>query len=196
MKKHWQLRARPCLTLVISTCILRSFVAAQDATDLIATTSHSGKSPKDGAASPVPPSKLPPCPEAGVPVPDASSITGHHKVTLTWKASTFSANAASNPVGYCLYRSKKQGLPKMAMAIPNAHCGGCEQVNRVPVVGIGCIDDLVEDSTTYYYVVTAITATGSMSSSSAETIAEVPPRKNAATVPSAYPSCRAPGRSQ
>ena len=178
------------LAVVISAFASQGFAPAQSGTGSLAKT-QSRQAPKGATASPVPPSNLPPCPEAGVPAPRASSITGHHKVTLTWNASAPSADAASNPVGYCLYRSKKQGLPKMAMAMPNAHCGGCEQVNRVPIAGTGCVDDLVEDNTTYYYAVTAITALGQSSSSSDEVIAEIRGRKNATAVPSTYPSCRA-----
>ena len=81
----------------------------------------------------------------------------------------------------------------MALANPNVRCGGCEQVNRIPVVGVGCIDDLVDNNTTYYYVVTAISSGGLTSSSSDEAFVKVPHRKPVANAPSAYPSCRASG---
>ena len=195
MIKNQRLQKRLLLAVMISALSPR-FAAAQSATASIVKTGSQPTS-KDIAASLVPTSKLPPCPEAGIPAPHPSSVTGHHKVALTWKASAPSMQAISNPVGYCLYRSKKKGLPKMALANPNVRCGGCEQVNQVPVVGVGCIDDLVEDNTTYYYVVTAISAAGSISSASAEAVSIIPLHKSSSTAfPSAYPSCRVPGYSK
>lgn len=183
------------LAVLISAFMSPRHAAAQSTTRVTAKAGSQEPS-SDGEVSQMPPTKLPLCPEAGVPARHSSEVTGHHRVTLTWKASAPSPHEISNPVGYCLYRSKRHGLPKMAMAMPNLHCGGCEQVNRVPIAGTGCIDDLVEDNTTYYYVVTAISSSGLTSSSSNESIVEVPRRRPAATVPDAYPSCRALGPSR
>lgn len=165
------------------------FVTAQSGTGPVVKMGSQQLS-DDGAASPMPSSEPPLCPEAGIPAPHKSSARSNHKVTLTWKTSVPGKPGGSEPVGYCLYRSKKQGLAKMAMAIPNAHCGGCEQVNRIPIAGTGCVDELVEDNATYYYVVTAIASSGLTSSSSDETIAIVPRHKHAGAVPPTYPSCR------
>ena len=183
------------LAVTISVFIAPRFVAAQTEPGSVAKTGSQLAS-KDGTSSHLQPLKLPLCPEAGVSPLHTSKVSRHHKVTLTWKASVLSKQAISNPVGYCLYRSERQGLAKMAMAIPNVRCGGCEQVNRVPIAGTGCVDDLVKDNETYYYVVTAITGSGQTSSSSDEAIVEIPRRKRGATVPSAYPSCRTPDLSQ
>ena len=136
---------------------------------------------------------LPACPPAGLPALQPSPTTGHHKVTLTWHASAPAANSGSAAVGYCLYRSKTQNAAKL-----NPRCGNCEPINSVPIVGTGCVDDLVEDSAAYYYVVTAINAKGEISSSSNETPAQVPPNKGKAnSVPvGSYPLCRATTASQ
>jgi len=135
---------------------------------------------------------LPPCPPAGSPMLQPSSSTGHHKVMLSWNASVSATGSADNPVGYCLYRSKTQSAAKK-----NPTCSDCEQVNPTPVVGTGCLDDLVEDGAAYYYVVTAITDKGNPSSSSNETPAVIPANQSASTSSAnTYPLCRAPASSK
>jgi len=131
------------------------------------------------------------CPPAGSSSLKPSAATGHHRVVLTWNASAPSARPEDNAVGYCLYRSRTKGAAKA-----NATCGGCEQINPVPVSGTGCVDDLVQDSTLYYYVVTAITADERRSSSSNEIPVPIPagnqPPKTNPALP--LPLCRlAPG---
>lgn len=118
--------------------------------------------------------------------------TGHHKVILTWNASAPSAHAQDNPVGYCLYRSPTKGA-----ALKNATCPNCEQVNVVPVVGTACIDDLVKDGATYFYVATAINLSKVRSVSSNEILVPIPAgsKNSGAPVPS-YPLCRAPASPQ
>jgi hypothetical protein len=72
-------------------------------------------------------------------------------------------------------------------------CSQCEQVNLVPVVATGCMDDLVEDGADYYYVVTAIAPAGKPSSSSNEIPASIPATKQTVSPTSTnYPLCRAP----
>lgn len=141
-------------------------------------------------------SKLPVCPPAGIPILRPSPITGHHKVILKWNASIASADSKSKAVGYCLYRSKENDVARQALSNPNARCGGCEQINPVPISDTVCVDDLVEDSATYYYVVTAINASGNTSSSSQEALAQIPHTKQSASSGSgsSYPLCRAQAR--
>jgi len=136
---------------------------------------------------------LPACPPAGLSALQPSPKTGHHKVTLSWHASAPAANSGSAAVGYCLYRSKKPNAAKH-----NPRCGDCEQINSIPIVGTGCVDDLVEDAAAYNYVVTAINARGEISSSSNETPAHVPANKRAgSSIPvGTYPLCRATTDSQ
>jgi hypothetical protein len=134
------------------------------------------------------------CPPAGAPMlqPSASS-TGHHKVVLTWNASSPSPHPEDNAVGYCLYRSTKKSVAKN-----NATCKDCEQINTMPVVGTGCVDDLVQDGALYYYVATAINAGRKVSVSSNETPAPIPANKQSAisTSTNAYPFCRGPASSK
>jgi hypothetical protein len=92
-------------------------------------------------------------------------------VTLSWNASVSPSNPESGAVGYCLYRSKKQSA-----AHKNPTCATCEQVNAVPVASLSCIDNLVEDGVTYYYVVTAINSSSRISSASNEV--KVPVRRD------------------
>lgn len=138
---------------------------------------------------PAEPLKPTPCPPAGVPPLQPSQKTGHHKVTLRWNANTPTLDPERKAVGYCVYRSQTRNAAKH-----NPRCGACEQINRTPIVGVGCVDDLVTDSATYYYVVTAINASGDISSSSNETPARIPPNKAPAgpAPQGSYPLCRTP----
>lgn len=131
---------------------------------------------------------MPTCPEAGVKPIALSHETGQHTVTLSWRASAVSTSPGSQVVGYCLYRSKTQNAAKK-----NPTCSNCEQVNSVAFPGTGCVDDLVKDGATYYYVVTAANAQGKISSSSNEALAQIPATKERAktVVADPYPLCRA-----
>jgi hypothetical protein len=131
---------------------------------------------------------LPQCPPAGLLPPQSSSATGHHKVILSWNASSPSPKAPSLPAGYCLYRSVTKDAP-----LKNPTCQQCQLVNPVAVVGTSCIDDLVADRTTYYYVVTAVDAHGNPSSGSNQAsavIVDQPPPSGAGNSPTP-PACRA-----
>jgi len=136
-----------------------------------------------------PPAPL--CPAASGSSLKPSATTGHHRVVLTWIASVPSARPEDNAVGYCLYRSQTKGAAK-----DNATCRACEQINPVPVGGTSCVDDLVQDSALYYYVVTAITADERRSSSSNEIPVTIPAGDRPAKPNSSSPPplCRvAPG---
>jgi hypothetical protein len=138
------------------------------------------------AAAPMPDSLQ--CPPAGAPTLQPSASTGHHGVVFTWNASVPSTRPEDNAVGYCLYRSKTKNAAKA-----NANCSGCEQINSIPVSGRGCVDDLVEDGSSYYYVVTAISVSGKTSSSSNEISVVIPDAQKSARskTTASYPSCRA-----
>jgi hypothetical protein len=142
------------------------------------------QAPVPAMAEPV----LPNCPPAGSPMLQASApMTGHHRVILSWNASAPSARPEDNAAGYCLYRSKKKDAAKK-----NATCSDCEQINSVPIIGTGCVDDLVQDRTLYFYVATAISAKGVASSSSNEIPVSIPDHKLSAgsTPVKPYPLCR------
>ena len=152
--------------------------------------------PRKAAAStpPVPVPELLRCPPAGSPMLKSSApATGHHRVVLTWNASAQSVHPTDNAAGYCLYRSKKKDV-----AAKNAICSECEQINSVPIVGTGCVDDLVQDRTLYHYVVTAISLGGMSSASSNEIPVKIPDNKQnlASLAAPPYPLCRAPASSK
>ncbi len=125
------------------------------------------------------------CPPAGLPI--LQSGTSNHKVILSWNASAPSPNAESNAVGYCLYRSKKRNAAKQKPT-----CKNCEQINPIPIVNTSCVDDVVEDGATYYYVVTAINAKGTSSSPSNEARARIPSKKQRSVAAGSLsaPACR------
>jgi hypothetical protein len=133
---------------------------------------------------------LPPCPTAPAPMLPTSAHTGHHKVFLSWKASSSSGRPDDPTLGYCLYRSETPGMAKNCPKYPS-----CEQVNVVPVSSTHCVDELVKDHTTYYYGAITINSAGKTSTTSEEAIAEVPiAGKQNPSPPDAasYPACRAP----
>src|SRR6266496_90240 len=145
---------------------------------------------REAAVAAVPKSVLPPCPKAPTPVLPSSGHTGHHKVFLSWKASSSSGRSDDATVGYCLYRSETPGMARNCPKYPS-----CEQVNVLPVSSTRCVDELVKDHTTYYYASITINSAGKTSTTSEEAIAEVPiAGKQKPTPPDAasYPACRAP----
>jgi hypothetical protein len=106
-------------------------------------------------------------------------------VTLTWNASR-----GKDVVGYCLYRDTEK---KVAKNKPNAEftCAGCEQVNSIPVAPTGCVDDVVPDNSTYFYVATALNRDKRLSSASNEARADIPAASSSATPQaSPYGRCR------
>jgi hypothetical protein len=148
-------------------------------------------SPAEKRAAIAKPVQPPPvCPPAGVaPLQPGVPGTGDHKVTLTWNASAPSSDASSAAVGYCLYRSGSQYRQELKKY---PRCSDCEQINRVPVLTTGCVDDVVADHTKYYYVVTAINSTGDLSSASNEIPVLIPPGHSVKPFPpSQLPLCRA-----
>src|ERR1700676_53433 len=125
-----------------------------------------------------------PCPKSNGTVLPASPQTGHHKVFLTWNASTYFSDRKRHAVGYCLYRS---GTPKVAASDPK--CDKCEQVYQKPIPGTACVDDLVQDGARYYYVATAVNEDGEPSLLSTETFAPIPsdPKVTGPAVKGTYP---------
>lgn len=112
----------------------------------------------------------PHCPTTNVAMLQPSAPhTGHHRVMLSWKASAFSTHPEDNAVGYCLYRSRHEKQAKK-----NPRCSDCEQINIIPVTGTACVDDLVEDGKTYFYVAAAINRNGGLSASSNEVKVTIP----------------------
>jgi hypothetical protein len=125
------------------------------------------------------------CPPAGS--HPAASIKGHHKVTLTWNA-----RPGGNIEGYCLYRGTKKHVAKNKKPKTPFTCAGCEQINVIPVVSTGCVDDLVKDGSTYYYVATALDAHQGLSPASNEVRAEIRGPASSHSDASPYGLCRGP----
>lgn len=196
IRNHFKVNLQPryfifllavCLLVLIVVYGIRLLATAgrvSPSANLVSRTASKAEEIRLAAAEP----KLRPCPPAGGPALQPSSQTGHHKVTLTWNASSPSADPARKAVGYCLYRSTTQNVAKL-----EPKCPDCEQINKTPIVGTGCVDDLVKDGATYYYVAMAINAGGTTSSSSNEAPAQIPPTKesNGSVPVGSYPLCRA-----
>jgi hypothetical protein len=142
------------------------------------------------AAQPLTP--LGPCPNAPTRMLQAQhSATGHHRVFLTWNASLSARGSDPNALGYCLYRTQTAGRAKDC---PTKY-PKCEQVNVVPVHGTRCVDELVKDNTTYYYVAIGINSASAISTTSEEAIAEVPAAGKLNQPPpgaDSFPACRVP----
>jgi len=180
------IRLREILAFIFLTTVLFGSVAAGQ------TGSGSSKNPATppGSGSTVAvPSGLKPCDPAGMtPLRLSQPGTGHHKVALSWEASVPTPDHPGKTVGYCLYRTQKQGA-----ANRDPTCKDCEQVNGLPFPGISCVDDIVEDGVTYYYVAFAMSADGKRSLASNEARVLIPPAnqtKSVSTNPPPIPLCR------
>jgi hypothetical protein len=133
------------------------------------------------------------CPQSHGTTLQASALTGHHKVILTWNASAPSTDPTRQAVGYCLYRTSTPNIAKQ-----DPKCTTCEQINRKPISGTACVDDLVQDGARYYYVATAINGNEEPSSLSNDTLAEIPSttQVKGSVAAASYPRCRADNGSQ
>lgn len=148
------------LSSSFGTSLCRSQAAQVSATGPKSVDAATANESARSKASTLPPT----CPPAGLQsLQLGSSGTGDHTVSLSWNASISSSRSESNPVGYCIYRSTKQSAAQR-----NPTCAICERVNTVPVASLGCVDNVVEDGVTYYYVVTAINQNSAISSASNE----------------------------
>ncbi len=127
------------------------------------------------------------CPKSKGAILPASPQTSHHKVILTWNANPPSNDPSIAAAGYCLYRIPKQNLKKR-----DKDCTLCEQVNQKSISGTACVDDVVQDGTTYVYVATAVNKYGQPSGLSNETLAPIPPTAavKGPVFPNSYPLCR------
>ena len=181
LRRPWQ------SAIFVAACIFGFASCSRDSTR---TRIELVDTPNDKAATRALVAPLPSCPPAGVPPLKPNASTGHHRVVLSWNTSAPSTRPQDSAVGYCLYRSQTQTL-----AAKNATCSQCEQINSVPVVVpvtdhvAGCVDDLVQDGLTYYYVVTAINSGRQLSSSSNEIPVVIPQNKPGGGT-SSYPFCR------
>jgi hypothetical protein len=133
---------------------------------------------------------VPDCPETPFPMLQSSDPkTGHHKVVLSWKPSAASVDPDKYPVGYCIYRSRKKDVLRR-----DPTCRECEVVSLKPIRSTDCVDDLVQNDVTYYYVVTAISRHKNLSGPSNQIRAVIPKadRPLNSEELGVHPSCRAP----
>jgi hypothetical protein len=110
-----------------------------------------------------------------------SENVGHH-VILSWKASAPPNAKHGAAVGYCIYRGegRRDPFPKL--------------VNTVPFPGTRCMDDWVENSGKYTYVVRGISVRRSESGPSNVISVVIPSSKpgNSSTSAISAPLCRQP----
>ena len=137
-------------------------------------------------------SNLVDCPKSKGTILPVSPQTSHHKVILTWDANPTSSDPSIAAAGYCLYRIPKEDLQKR-----DKDCTLCEQVNQKSINGTACVDDVVQDGTTYVYVAKAVNKYGQPSGLSNDTLAPIPPTAEAKPgIPNTYPRCRKDNQQQ
>jgi len=117
---------------------------------------------------------------------ESSMKTGHHRVVLTWNASSSSNGPGDQSVGYCIYRSRNIDITAKDLD----HCNSCTRLNRRPVIGTGCVDDHVEDGATYYYVTSSIRGGSKVGRFSNQTTAAIPANSPPKSSDNPYPLCR------
>jgi len=128
------------------------------------------------------------CPQGGI-LPQPISVS-HHKVMLSWNPSPSPSRGQTGVAGYCLYRTQS-----VSTRLDKANCTTCEQINAFAYGGNSCVDFVVEDSTSYQYVVAAIDKHGQLSSPSNWAPAPIPdadhPGPGRIPIPTP-PACRIP----
>ena len=116
---------------------------------------------------------------------ESPKITGHHQVVLTWNASRSSVGPNDQTMGYCIYRTRNSDITAKDLG----HCENCTRLNRRPIFGTGCVDNRVEDGTTYYYVAAAINIRARVNRFSNKTIATIPTNTQPKSSDTQYPLC-------
>lgn len=117
---------------------------------------------------------------------ESSMTSGHHRVVLTWNASSSSNGPGDQSVGYCIYRSRNGDITAKDLD----HCNNCTRLNRRPIIGTGCVDAQVEDGATYYYVTSGIRGGSKVGLFSKKTTAAIPANAPPKSSDSPYPLCR------
>jgi hypothetical protein len=180
-------RLRVCASALVALSVLQAAVGCAQSPPPPKGSSQSSQPPNKEQKAAVPKTvSLPKCPAVGShPV---ASTSGAHNVTLTWIASATAIKPGSSPIGYCLYRSSS----KIVSSGKDFKCVGCEQINLTPITNTGCLDDQVQNETTYYYVAAAINEAGLLSGPSNLAQANIPsasqkPKESGA---SSYAACR------
>ena len=135
---------------------------------------------------------LPDCPPENSSKPSSAELPGeaaaanrHHRVVLTWDASSSSTGPTDPTVGYCLYRSREGAITANQLH----RCKNCRRINRRPIVGTACVDNDVRDGHTYYYAAASIRSGGALGSFSNKATAIIPSNAQSPQAASPYPSC-------
>lgn len=134
---------------------------------------------------------LPQCPAGNAVSSPPPAAAMHHKVALSWNASTSAGQPGNDPVGYCIYRSEQQISVKKLK-----DCKDCEQVSSAPILDTGCVDDGVRDGKAYFYVAITIDTGKQVSDFSNQVMAVIPPDKAGVGSPTSLPSCREAARTR
>jgi len=140
-----------------------------------------GKANRQAQTTPLPLPDCDPSPNNA----ESSKVTGHHQVVLTWNASPSSIGPSDQAIGYCIYRTRNADITSKDLG----HCENCTRLNRRPIFGIGCVDNRVEDGTTYYYVAAAISARARVNRFSNKTTAKIPANSQPRSSNTLYPLC-------
>jgi hypothetical protein len=178
------------LEVVFACSLLTANACSRSRQELTWEPADDSKAITQGPALPQP---LPDCPLENsfkLPSPAGSGEEGspaehHHRIVLTWNASSSSTGPMDPTVGYCLYRSRKSKIT----ANDFNHCKNCQRVNRRPIVGTACVDHDVRDGHTYYYAAASIRAGSALSPFSNKTTAIIPSNAKSTQSASPYPSC-------
>jgi hypothetical protein len=123
------------------------------------------------------------CPTRGSAlVQEPASANAGHRVILSWKGSAPPNAKHGAAIGYCIYRGKSEHDPYPQL------------VNSIPFPGTRCMDDWVENSGKYTYVVRAISFRRVESDPSNVVSVAIPSSKQSSSSASAIsaPLCRQP----
>jgi hypothetical protein len=103
-----------------------------------------------------------------------------HRVILAWKASAPANAKHGAAIGYCIYRGN------------GAHDPAPQLMNSIPFPGTRCMDDWVENSGKYTYIVRAISVRRVESDPSNVVSVVIPATKqsNSSAISASAPLCR------
>jgi len=120
---------------------------------------------------------------------------GHHRVFLSWNASTPTQNDKAKDVGYCVYRRKLRSHEQNLVnnSVTQQDIDKLEVLTQKAIGATSCVDTAVEDGATYEYTARAVNRNGQPSKGwSNKATASIPPsdQPNSTPLPTPLPpSC-------
>jgi hypothetical protein len=170
------------LVVILAGALLTTCTSCRGAQSPVSSPQVSTAS-KQPSPPPSPPNSSLVCPTLGSSlVQEPLPANAGHRVILSWKASAAPNAKHGAAVGYCIYRgeSRRDQFPKL--------------VNATPFPGTRCMDDWVENSGKYTYVVRGISVRRSESGPSNVISVVIPSSKpgNSSTSAISAPLCRQP----